>query len=128
MGIRVDQHLNPPVDQHQPRLTNTPAGTLSTAPAWPSRLAFAPYGPDIETRPHTRARASADSPDRRRPPANRMPDMGLTWCPRRLKHLVGSDPDTQDTVGTGDHLRRRRARIRGERINGLADPAADWLV
>jgi hypothetical protein len=45
-----------------------------------------------------------------------------------LKHPVVSDPDAQNTVGTGDHLRRRRARIRGKGINGLADPAADWLI
>ncbi len=45
-----------------------------------------------------------------------------------VQHPVVADPDTQHSVGTDDHLRRRRARIRGERIDGLPDPAADWLV
>ena len=53
MGIRVDQQLNPPVDQHQPRLTSTSTDTLLTAPAWPSHLAFRRMLP-TSNRPHAR--------------------------------------------------------------------------
>jgi hypothetical protein len=39
-----------------------------------------------------------------------------------------ADPDPRDVVSTSDHLRPGRAGIRGQRIDGLTDPAAHRLV